>query len=424
MKMDLIRHHRSLFPAWSPRVVLDLPTDLQAQGLCENIRQTTCDSTQDQVDRHQDAQIPATNYLQPLLLFPEGLPYQSKSAVWVGETGEADPYLLRRYHYDQNDECVLSRITYRHMKIVPASIPHGEVHVEEEPDIIFMLPDDGLAEKAEPRVDDSFLDEAQKEFMNMISDEMGVRLVKLFFRFVYPYFPVISRTQILLADEGVIPVLKSLPLSLLAAIYATSLSFLLYDDVLATTIIHSPPSAIQLYRISWLAIQQEIHAPRLATFQACLLILQRPPTNRYVMDTPYRWSLVAWAVSLAHNLGIQKSCLEWEGLPTWERRLRGRLWWCVYVIDKFFYLGAGMPSHIKNEEFDVQAPTLSDNVTSSGSYNEEDSEPANTNRDNATSVNSYFYHLVTLTMVVSDIIDAFYTLRAAPTTSKSFQLSL
>ncbi len=208
-----------------------------------------------------------------------------------------------------------------------------------------------------------------------------------------------------------------MPLSLVAAVYATALPFFLYDDVLATTIIHCPPSASRLYRISWLAITQEIHKPRLATFQACLLLLQRAPNNRYVMDTPFQWSLVGWTVSLAYVLGLNKSCSGWNSLPRWERRLRGRLWWAIYVMDKWAFLGAGMPSHMKIDDTDVLPPNLSVDGLSDMEYGDKDSH-------NLLSVPPHFYHLVCLTTIVSDIVDAYYSVQATSRTANNFSLSL
>lgn len=44
----------------------------------------------------------------------------NNSAVFVGDTGEADPYLLRRYHYDEDDETI-----YQESFIAECGIPRG-----------------------------------------------------------------------------------------------------------------------------------------------------------------------------------------------------------------------------------------------------------------------------------------------------------
>jgi hypothetical protein len=338
---------------------------------------------------------------------------QTTASVWVGDSGEADPYLCRRYRNWVDDVCLISKITYRRIPV--------ETNGQSEQPIVFMEHDDSLNDKGEPRLDQAAIDAAREEVMEMIPEEMGVRLVGLFFKFVYPYFPVLSRTQML--SSGDLPAaLRQLPLSLLAALYATSLPFLLYDDILATTISHSPPSVSRLYRISWMAITQEIHTPRLGTLQACLLLLQRAPTNRYVMDTPFQWSLVAWTTSLSNLLGMCKSCVNWSGMSAWERRLRTRLWWATYVMDKWCTLGAGMPSYIREEDYDVPLPTLSP-ATKEGDVSPSPSgdgdDPLGLRR-----VPSHFYHLVHLTTIVSDIALSYYSIKGASQTANNLTLSL
>jgi len=348
--------------------------------------------------------------------------HPTKSAVWVGESGEADPWLCRRYQYSEDDDCVLSRIKYQ--RIEPESgAPRRECIEEDfqEPPPIFMLPDDALAEKAEPRVDEAVIEEARREVTEAIPDAVGERMIKLFFRFVYPYFPILSKENLLGRDTSAL--IKSLPLSLLTAVYATALPFMMYDDYLATAIIHSAPSAARLYRICWTAINQEMHAPRLATLQACLLILQRPPTNRYLMDTPWRWSCTAWTVSLASLLGLCKSSSGWSGLPAWERRLRGRLWWAVYVMDKWSLFGAGMPSHIDDDYFDVPEPTLDGRMMTDSTSSQPLSEEGHDPKD-LLSVPAHFFHLVRLTIILSDIVKAFYSIRATSQTANNFAVSI
>jgi len=216
-----------------------------------------------------------------------------------------------------------------------------------------------------------------------------------------------------------IDALRAMPLSLLSALYATALPFMLYDDLLATTIVHSPPPAHQLYRMSWLAVVQELHTPRLATLQACLLLLQRAPTNRYTTDTPWKTSLVGWTVALAQILGLNHDCGDWSSLPTWEVNLRKRLWHGVYVMDKWASLGAGMPSHIRNDDFDVMPLQNTD-----CEMMPHDQDASQIGLPVPSESDSHFRLLAELTCILSDIMDAYYSLRATQRTSKDFTLSL
>jgi hypothetical protein len=342
----------------------------------------------------------------------------TRSARFIGETGESNPYLLRHYRYDENDESTISKLTYRRIK---TSAHQNALPGEKgEPPVVFMLADDSLAQKGEPRVEDEVLAKARSDIAGMFTEQEALRLIGLFFRFVYPYFPILTKSELFSGGTLSPSVLHLLPLSLLSAIYATALPFMLYDDLLATTIVHSPPPAHQLFRISWIAVTQELHTPRLATLQACLLLLQRAPTNRFTTDTPWKTSLVGWTVSLAQILGLTRECGDWTSIPQWEMSLRKRLWYGVFIMDKWASLGAGMPSHIRMEDFDVlplsdsdlEPPSLEQNSNAIPGFLEPEAD------------SHHFRLLSELTMILSDIMDSYYSLRATQRTSKDYSLSL
>ena len=254
----------------------------------------------------------------------------------------------------------------------------------------------------------------------MFTEQEALRLIGLFFRFVYPYFPIFCKSE--LYPNGTLSpaVLHVLPISLLSAMYATALPFMLYDDLLATTIVHAPPRSNQLFRYSWIIVTQELHTPRLATLQACLLLLQRAPTNRYTTDTPWKTSLVGWTVSLAQTLGLTRECSDWSSLPAWEIALRKRLWHGVFIMDKWASLGAGMPSHIRNDDYDV-LPLSEDDLEPPSLESDSNDAPSLLAPETQS---NHFRLLSELTLILSDIIDSYYTLRATQRTSKDFTLSL
>jgi hypothetical protein len=342
----------------------------------------------------------------------------SRYARFIGETGESNPYLLRHYRYDENDECTISKLTYRRIK--SSSNANTLSDEKGEPPVVFMLAEDSLAQKGEPRVEDDVLAKCRSDITEMFNQQEALRLIGLFVKFVYPYFPIISKSEIC-PNGGISPsVLQFLPLSLLSAMYATALPFIIYDDLLATTMVHGPPPSHKLFRIAWLSVTQELHTPRLATLQACLLLLQRAPTNRYTTDTPWKTSLVGWTVSLAQTLGLMRECGDWSSLPAWEITLRRRLWYGVFIMDKWASLGAGMPSHIKVDDFDVspltdadlEPPSLDPNSNAIPAFLEQEADA------------THFRLLSELTMILSDIMDSYFSLRATQRTSKDFQLSL
>ncbi len=328
----------------------------------------------------------------------------------LGDTGESDPYLLRHFSsecLDSSDD--IAKVTSRH--ILRASDP-DVMHSMGRP-LIMSMADHSLYDRGEPRLDQRALDEAADEVSRMVSEETGVRLIKLFFRYIYPYFPILSRTRLLYPLTELPARLRELPLSLKSAIYASALAFVTYDDVLATTLVHSPPSSQRLYRIAWLAVTHEVHTPHLSTLQSCLLLLQRVNDDRYVMDTVFRWSLLGWTVALAQSFGLSIDCLDWNGIPDWEKRLRRRLWWAVFVMDKWAFMSAGLTSQIHKDNYDVSPLTTADL-----GYAE---TPEPTSSDNTS---AHFYHLTRLTAILSDIQVAFFTVAASKRTQRDFALSI
>lgn len=332
-----------------------------------------------------------------------------ETAFLLGDTGESDPHLLKHASLAAHDQNPASKISYRRI--------YTNNDSDEDRPLVFMFESHALHEKYEPRVDEDVIHMAREELETICPAEVGVRLVKLYFKHVYPYFPILSRSQMLSAEPELSANIQKLPLSLKAALYATGVPFMVYDDILSTTLDLTPPSAHKLYRICWLAITQEIHSPRLSTLQACLLMLQRTTDDKYVMDSPFRWSLLAWTLSLAQSLGLSTDCFHWQGIPAWEKRLRRRLWWATYALDKWGLMSSGLTSHINNDSFDVLPLTCADFVSSN-------SGNLHTEEESLGPESSHFYHLIELSRILSDVIDSYFTIRARRDTATNFVLTL
>ncbi|EXJ94297.1 hypothetical protein A1O1_02691 [Capronia coronata CBS 617.96] len=377
---------------------------------------TLRDLTESNDQTHIDQEIAASlGEPEPLDIYPTRAPYL------LGDTGESDPYLLRHpCFWDTSDQQKNeSKITYK--RIRSGAYKPGDHDLGDGRPIMFMLVDHSLVERSEPRTQEEELDRARVNVDEMCPGDVGERLVRLHFRYIYPYFPILSQTQFFSSEAGLAAVIQSLPLSLKASLYASGIPFIDYDDILATKLAHSPPSANELYRIAWLAISNEVHSPHIGTLQACLLLLQRVTEDRFIMDTGLRWCLVAWTVSLAHMLGLSSDCSAWQNIADSEKRLRRRLWWAVYVIDKWSFMTAGLANHIKQEDFDVLPLTLADFLPAEGRAAQRPSDPS---RGEPSVLDFPFYHFVELSIILSDIMDTYYTIRATGRTAANFELSL
>lgn len=83
-------------------------------------------------------------------------------------------------------------------------------------------------------------------------------------------------------------------------------------------------------------------------------------------------------------------------------------------------MGAGLPSYIKYEDFNVLPLSSADFIST-------EEESAHTKQDDPNQIillQSHFYHLVELSVILADILDAFFTIRAVGRTSSNLSLSL
>lgn len=329
---------------------------------------------------------------------------------YIGPTGTSDVYLLRRQAFLGDHE---TRNVATGLKFRLAERPERPVYDFTSNDqqnghmilpAIFGITEHTIINNAEPRADLTRLECAWSELWQIMDRDTAWRLTRLYVRFIEPYFPVLATNQ---APRNLTE-LESMSLSLLAGICATALPFAIYDEALYT-LLPRPPSTQKLYRICWLALWQEFHAPTTYTLQACLILQHQLPTNPVLSDTAFKWSLMSTAVSVAQTIGLHREPSSWHLVPVHERKLRRRLWWALHTMEKWFALARGMPSHITEDEFDVEALDTQD---LEGSFSTTDDTRA------------HFESLVSLTAILSEVQQTFYTVRASKLTANDLQASL
>ncbi len=60
---------------------------------------------------------------------------------------------------------------------------------------------------------------------------------------------------------------------------------------------------------------------------------------------------------MSHDVGLNVDPSNWV-LTRDDQNRRIRLWWAVYIQDKWCALGLGRPSYINDEHFNVPLPTI------------------------------------------------------------------
>ncbi|KAJ5394827.1 uncharacterized protein N7487_009130 [Penicillium crustosum] len=324
-------------------------------------------------------------------------------SFYIGPTGVSDIHILSHQQYnDQN--LSLPKVNGLKYRIMHNPGQKERETVDFSPPTVFGITNHSLLEKAEPKLDPQLTENGWPRLWAMMDSTAAWHLIKLYSRYVDPYFPILSSHQIPSSPTD----LNKMPLALLTAICATALPFVMYDDSLYTLLLN-PPSSEKLYRLCWLCISQELHAPSLGTLQACLLLQQRLPTNMYLSDTAFAWTLMSTSLAVAQTIGLHRDAGSWTSIPAWEKRLRRRLWWGLYAMEKWVALARGMPSHLGDDDYDVSM------------LEQEDIQDT---LSDSPDTQSHIYHLSNLSTILSDIQRSFYSVKAVGKTSNDLQYSL
>jgi hypothetical protein len=231
----------------------------------------------------------------------------------------------------------------------------------------------------------------------------GPVLVDLYMQFVHPAFPVLDRADFLLAYRSAptctAPSSSTLLPPLLAAVYLLGLTWWAKD---ARTACLDPavsmPNVSMLESLAYRSLEAAMARPDLATVQAGILLLQRADGES--------WALTARVVAVAHDLGLHLDASAWQQLAPWERGLRKRVAWALFMQDKWGALRHGRPSHLAAANWAVGELTHAD-FEATADDNKDDA-----GADAAAPTSLLFNRMVALTIILSDILDTFYSLRA------------
>jgi hypothetical protein len=155
----------------------------------------------------------------------------------------------------------------------------------------------------------------------------GDQLVKLYFRIVHPSFPILHKGLWL---EKFHRSIYELSPPLLAAVYLLALNWRNYSPTVLPSIDEKA-----LDEVAQATLIGILSRPRLSTVQAGLLLLQRRKIEGGSMsDGPGIGAFVGQLCAVGRVLGLHLDCTEWR-IPVWERGLRRRLGWGLWMSDKW-----------------------------------------------------------------------------------------
>lgn len=226
--------------------------------------------------------------------------------------------------------------------------------------------------------------------IDQIVGSHGPALIDIYFRNVHPSYPIIQKPAFLdrhrHGDRQFNP-------PLLAAMYLLALAW--WDNEPAVSS-HPKPDTAKLEYVAITSLTISMQRPKISAVQAGLLLLQRAKSST--------WTLTVQLVALGQDIGLHLDCSDWS-VPLWERLLRKRLAWALYMQDKWSAVMHGRPSHINSADWNVPQPTEEDfDERINPSTNETEEVDAQQTKGNI-----IFMEMMALTSIMAEVCESFYS---------------
>lgn len=312
--------------------------------------------------------------LTPHSLLRRTLGHQNRQSIsYIGLTSEHDPQLLTHYTFASNGEHKGHNVTYRHVGYHLASNASN-----------FLIKDD-LPIEVEEEIRDLDAIEA-------VVAPHGPALVELYFRIVHPSFPILHK-KVFLEKHG--RTYRELTPTGLGAVYIIALDWWAYSPETCNL---AKPDSKELDSLVRKSMMECLHRPKISDLQGSLILLQRTEFNS--------WPLTGQLVAVAQELGLHDDCSAWN-LPEWEPGVRKRVAWALFAQDKWGALTHGRPSHLSASNWGV--PPLQTTDFPETSMDDDDAEGS----VEVEKGRLIFVHFITLTEILADVLDAFFTLKKA-----------
>ncbi|MCJ1391699.1 Fungal specific transcription factor [Xylographa bjoerkii] len=219
----------------------------------------------------------------------------------------------------------------------------------------------------------------------------GPLLIQLYLNVIHRNFPIVEEEFFMEYNFG-----RNFNLDpvLLASIYLLTMPWLLRDISRSTSQL---PDIYHLEDLAFRLFGESLYKPTLSTIQAGILLLQRPNNDSKTLNSQL--------VGAAYELGLQLDCTSWTSSHA-EKGLRKRLAWALYMQDKWCSLIHGRPSVIYKSNWAVKGLVNEDFESSEVLY---EAEPSS---EDVTRGQALFKEMVSLTEILSIVLDTFYTLEA------------
>ncbi|KXT17020.1 hypothetical protein AC579_4330 [Pseudocercospora musae] len=283
---------------------------------------------------------------------------------YVGLSADQDPYVLRHSNFNKSNyyksgDWACLRV--RSDGLVPS--------------IFTLVPDTHLDARPAHHPPSSLLDAAYP---------LHHELLSTYFEVVHTSFPLLDPSRFVKGNK--------IDLPLLGAMYSLSKPYCSAASELPYQPLHS---------FVFQALPIEARTPRLDSIEAGLLFLQRHNQIHRAPTTPGLYAEIGGLVGMCHDAGLNVDPSKWD-LSAADKSRRKRLWWALYIFDKWAALGLGRPSYIHVDDSNVAALGIEDIPSSTVG---KDSLPR--------TCAHMFVAMAALSQILSAILTTFYTLKAA-----------
>lgn len=221
-------------------------------------------------------------------------------------------------------------------------------------------------------------------------------LFRLYFRTYDSIFPILWHS----AQHPRYAFPDTVPGTLLLGIYLASIMCINREHELSHW---TPPTLDSVKNAFAFEVTKELGQPDIPTIQAILILLRLPhDTDDALVENAWQYICACFSAAQVVKLHLDPS--DWQ-LPAWEKKLRRRLWWKIYIAEKWTALVLGHPSHIDDAEHTVSPLQLND-------FHDDHDSPCH-DAEEVISWNGAI-SMAHLSVILSNILKVFYSVRQRP----------
>ncbi|KAI9265939.1 fungal-specific transcription factor domain-containing protein [Sporodiniella umbellata] len=236
-------------------------------------------------------------------------------------------------------------------------------------------------------------------------------LMRVYFAYIHPVLPVINKSLFLKQYREKISELPSAPL--LNAIYGAAIRYIETCNIFGDKVEGCHQIEVENGRSEQL-FENVVHFvkrqynPSISTIQALAI----SNTHRASLDEKVAST---WLLNcVAQHVGLHRTSDQWE-IAESEKQVRKRVWWSIYILDKWSAASTGKPQTILDEDCDESYPNESASRDEVLDYHETKSYPsldkhvAEKVRGEVIPVYQPFVQLVKLSEILGKILQGLYT---------------